>query len=61
MSLNDFVRPNVYDLLLDVVFFSSVLLLSTDHYLQDSKKNERTGRSHSRKGPGCEVLVAYTT
>ena len=45
MSLNDSVRPNVYDLLLDVVFFPSVLLLSTDHYLQDSKKNEGTGRS----------------
>ena len=62
MSLNDFVRPNVYDLLLlDVVSFFSVLLLSTDHRLQDSKKNERTARSHFRKGPGYEVLVVYTT
>ena len=40
---------------------SSVLLLSINHYLRDSKKNERTARSHSRKGPGYEVLVAYTT
>ena len=42
------------------LFIFSVLLLSTDHCLQDSKKNERTARSHSRKGPGYEVLVAYT-
>ena len=60
MSINDFIRPNVYDCYWTLFIFS-VLLLSTDHYLQDSKKNERTARSHSRKGPGYEVLVAYTT
>ena len=59
MSLNDFVRLNVYDCYWTFIF--SVLQLSTDHHLQDSKKNERTVRSHSRKGPGYEVLVAYTT
>ena len=32
------------------LFIFSVLVLSTDHFLQDSKKNERTGRSDSRKG-----------
>ena len=47
-------------LLLDIVYFT-VLHLSTDHYLQDSKKNERTAHSHFHKGPGYEVLVAYTT
>ena len=59
MSLNDSVRPNVYDCYW-TLFISFVLQLSTDHYLQDSKKNERTARSYSRKGPGYEVLVAYT-
>ena len=60
MSLNDFIRPNVYDCYWTLCIFS-VLFLSTDHYLQDSKKNERTARSHFRKGPGYDVLVAYTT
>ena len=60
MSLNDFIWPNVYDCYWTLFIFS-VLLLSTDHYLQDSKKNERTARSHFRKGPGFEVLVVYTT
>ena len=60
MSLNDFVRPNVYDFYWTLFIFS-VLQLSTDHYLQDSEKNERTVRSYSRKGPEYEVLVAYTT
>ena len=50
MPLNDFVRPNVYDCHWTLFIFS-VLLLSTDQYLQDSKKNERKARSHSRKGP----------
>ena len=66
MSLNDFVRPNVYDCYWTFFIFS-VLQLSTDHYLPDSKKNERTARSYSQKGPGYEssrsgyeVLVAYT-
>ena len=60
MSLNDFVRPNVYDCCWTLFIFS-VLQLSTNHYLQDSKKNERTARSYFRKGPGYKVLVAYTT
>ena len=60
MPLNDFVQPNVYDCYRTLSIFS-VLLLSTDHYLEDSKKNERTAPSHSRKGPAYEVLVAYTT
>ena len=60
ISQNDFVRPNVYDCCWALFIFSA-LLLSTDHFLQGSKKNERTARSHSRKGPGYEVLVAYTT
>ena len=60
MSLNDFTRPNVYDCYWTLFIFSA-LLLSTDQYLQDSKKDERTARSHFRKGPGYEVLVAYTT
>ena len=60
MSLNDFIRLNVYDCYWTLFIFS-VLLLSTDHYLQDSKKNERRARSHFRKGPEYEVLVAYTT
>ena len=60
MSLNDFVRPNVYDCYWTLFIFS-VLQLSTDHYLQDLKKNDRTARSYSRKGPEYEILVAYTT
>ena len=60
MSLNDFVGPNVYDCYWTLLIFS-VLQLSIDHYLQDSKKNERMVRSYTRKGIGYEVLVAYTT
>ena len=60
MSLNDFIQPNVFDCYWTLFIFS-VLLLSTDHYLQDSKKNERTAHSHFPKGPRYEVLVAYTT
>ena len=43
------------------LFIFSGLVLSTDHFLQDSKKNQRTACSHSLKGPGYEVLIAYTT
>ena len=53
MPQNDFVRSNVYDCYW-TLFISSVVFLSTDHHLQDSKKNERTARSHSRKGPGTK-------
>ena len=59
MSLNGFVRPNVYDLLLDVVFSLFCSCLPTTTYKIQRKMKGR--RSNSRKGPGHEVLLAYTT
>ena len=43
------------------LLFLSVLLLSTDHYLQSPYTNESTARSNSRKESAYEIVAAYTT
>ena len=43
-----------------ILFIFSVLLWSTDHYLQNPKRNKRTAHSHFRKEPEHKILIAYT-
>ena len=54
MPLTDFVRPSVYDCYWTLFIFF-VSLLSSDHYLQDSKKNEGRRAHILEKGPGKKL------